>query len=100
MTFTDFFKDVDFLKSIVSIIIAREAKYLTDSLLNDIIMPVINRDVNNDGIDDIDVLKNYKIKVLGAEIKIGNFLITIIKHIIIISIIYLIYKIGLSSSKL
>ena len=92
MSFSDLFRDSEVQKTIISIIIARESNFLTNSLLNDIILPLINRDGNNDGVDDIAVLKKYKLNLFGAELRIGRFLITIIKHIIIISVVYLVYK--------
>ena len=92
MTFIDFLQEKHVLMTVIGLIMAREAKYLTDSFLDDIVMPVINRDGDCDGEEDIDTLKKYKLKLGGATINIGNFAITIIKNFIVLLIVYVLYS--------
>lgn len=92
MNFIDFLKEKEFMTTLIALIISRETSYITNSFIDDIIMPIINRDSDSNGVEDIDELKKLELKAYGANIKIGNFIITIIKDIIIMSIVYIFYN--------
>jgi large-conductance mechanosensitive channel len=57
------------------------------SFINDIILPVIDRDGNNDNEPDINKIANYTIKTNGITFKIGSFIVALIRFIILIFII-------------
>ena len=59
---------------------------LVFSLINDIILPIIDRDGNNDNDPDINKIKNITIKTNGITFKIGAFIVSLIRFIILIFI--------------
>jgi large-conductance mechanosensitive channel len=90
--FLNFINDKDITKMIISLVLAREVNFLTTSLVDDIIMPIINIDVDCDGDSDLNTLKNLKFEVMGAKVAVGNFLITTIKSAIILYVVFMVFK--------
>jgi large-conductance mechanosensitive channel len=62
---------------------------LVFSFINDIIMPVIDRDGNNDNMPDINRISNYTIKTNGITFKIGAFIVALIRFILLLFIIFI-----------
>lgn len=90
---------VNFLKknSVVSLalaaVISNQLNKLTESFVDDLIMPIVNIDFNNDGIKDVKNLQDKELHIFRAKVKIGNFLFLIIKFCIITYIIFLLSSI-------
>ncbi len=59
------------------------------SFINDIIMPIIDRDGNNDNEPDINRIANYTITTNGIKFKMGAFIIALIRFIILLFIIFI-----------
>lgn len=82
---SSFFKQNNLIPTVIITILST---FLTDffiSFLENIISPLI--DFNNDGVEDHKNLSSYTIKISGKTIKIGLFLVSLIKLIIIMLII-------------
>jgi large-conductance mechanosensitive channel len=82
---SSFFKQNNLIPTVIITILST---FLTDffiSFLENIISPLI--DFNNDGVEDHKNLSSYTIKINGKIIKIGLFLFSLIKLIIIMLII-------------
>ncbi len=60
------------------------------SFINDIILPIIDRDGDDDKEPDINKITNYTVKVHGITFKVGSFIVSIIRFVIIIIILFLI----------
>lgn len=60
------------------------------SFMNDIILPIIDRDGDDDKEPDINKITNYTVKYKGITFKVGSFIVNIIRFVIIIVILFLI----------
>tara|TARA_Y100000389_G_C17310358_1_gene437659 strand:- start:10 stop:345 length:336 start_codon:yes stop_codon:yes gene_type:complete len=86
--FLNFLKENDILAAIIVTVISTYVSKITQSFINDIIIPIIERDGDNDGKADIKKLQNYKLKCFGITFKIGSFLINLIKFSCVMLMIY------------
>ena len=57
---------------------------LVFSFINDIIMPIIDRDGNNDNLPDINKIADFKVKVNGITFKVGAFILALIRFILLL----------------
>ena len=74
-------------------VISTIAIELLYSIANDVIIPIIDSRVDNkDDENDLKAFRNYQVKFLGGKINLGSFLLTLIKVIFILVIIYLFVK--------
>lgn len=89
--FIKFLKENDILAAIIATVISTYVSRITESFINDIVMPIINRDGDNDNKPDIYKLKNYKINCFGFEIKLGNFLVNLIKFLLVLFLVFLVF---------
>ena len=72
---------------------------LVFSLINDIILPIIDRDGNNDNDPDINKIKNLTVKTNGITFKIGAFIVSLIRFMILIFILFIISLVILKINK-
>lgn len=91
--FVQFLKDNNILVTVVATIISSCVTELSESMVNDLILPIINRDSDGDGEADIKDLATYEYKVKGIKFKVGKFLMIAIKFMIILFATYQISKI-------
>ena len=70
-------------------IITERVSLLTESFINEIVMPLIDRDYNKDGKKDMLQLEKRKIRVFGAELGVGKVLKSLIYFFITTYILYL-----------
>lgn len=87
-----FFKNNNLISTIIATIVSTYVTELTQSFADDIIIPIINRDGNEDGEADIKTLETFKITIFGIKFKVGKFIITLIKVIFIFFIVFIINK--------
>ena len=69
------------------------------SLINDIILPIIDRDADNDNNPDINKLKHITIKTKGITFRIGSFVVALIRFVILLFILFFISMFILKSYK-
>ena len=62
---------------------------LVFSFINDIIMPIIDRDGDNNNEPDINRIANYTIKMGGITFRIGSFILALIRFSLLIFIIFI-----------
>jgi large-conductance mechanosensitive channel len=72
---------------------------LVFSFINDIIMPIIDRDGNNDNMPDINKIADYTIKTNGITFKIGAFIIALIRFILLLFIIFILSMVLINLKK-
>ena len=80
-------------------IISTFANQLLFSFINDIILPIVDRDGNSDNDPDINKLKNFTLKFYGVTFKIGEFIIALIRFVILLFILFIIGIILIKSNK-
>ncbi len=72
---------------------------LVFSFINDIIMPVIDRDGNDDNNPDINKIADYNIKVGGITFKIGAFIIALIRFVLVMFFLFIVCVILVKKQK-
>ncbi len=90
--FLSFLKNNNILSTIIATVMSTYITQLTTSFADDIVMPIIYRDGDGDGKADIKSLENTVMKVNGINIKIGKFLVVLLKVTIIFVTLFLCKK--------
>jgi len=90
--FIKFLKENDIMAAVIAALISSHVSDLTNSLMDNILLPFISSDTDKDGKPDINRLKKYKLKIGSITLNIGNFLVTFIKFTFVLFLIYLISK--------
>ncbi len=84
-------------------VLATFVNQLVLSFINDIIMPIIDRDGNNDNQPDINKIADYTLKAGGITFRIGAFILALIRFILLLFILFIlclvIVKLNNNSSK-
>ncbi|VVU94707.1 hypothetical protein CPAV1605_432 [seawater metagenome] len=91
--FYKFLNDNNVIATIVATMISQRISDLSNSFIDNLIIPVLDRDADGDGEADIKDLKKYKINFLGIKFRVGEFFIVLLKFMIILFIAYQINKI-------
>lgn len=84
------------IKYALAAIISDRINEITSGFVEHIVMPLINVDMNNNGIRDIDEiikLEDREIEIKGVRFKLGKVIFSIIKFIIVIFLIFIISNI-------
>ena len=71
-----------------SIVIATQITVIASSFIDNIIVPIFNRDMNKDGKPDIEEFENIILNIYGIKFKPGKLIIDIIKFVLIIYIVF------------
>ena len=87
-----FLKNNSILTTIIATVMSAQINELTNSIADDIILPIIYRDGDNDGKADIKKLENYKLSLYGIKFKVGKFCVVLIKVTVIFLVLFLIKK--------
>ena len=90
--FYTFLKENQIVATAIATIFSKVITDLSYSFIDNMLLPIINIDIDNDGKSDIDNFKNKIINVNGAKLKIGNFFIEIIKFTVILLILFFLSK--------
>lgn len=88
--FKEFLEQNKAFATAASIVIATQITILASSFTDNIIVPIFDRDTDGDGKKDIIQFENITFKMFGIKIKIGKFIIDIIKFLIIIYVVFII----------
>ena len=59
------------------------------SFINDIIMPIIDRDGNNDNKPDINKIADYTVKTGGITFRVGAFILALIRFVLLLFILFI-----------
>ncbi len=73
----------------IAAVLSDRINEITSEFVNLIIMPVINRDGDSDGVSDSKKLEDRTLTVFGIQFRIGKFIMVIIKFIVITYIIFM-----------
>tara|TARA_B100001248_G_scaffold259455_1_gene245519 strand:- start:147 stop:464 length:318 start_codon:yes stop_codon:yes gene_type:complete len=86
--FKKFLVENNIIVTVIATIVSSCVTELSESLVNDLILPILNRDSDGDGEADLKNLEEYVIFTNGIKFKLGKFILVIIKFIIILFIVY------------
>lgn len=91
--FLTFLHDNNIISVAIASILSDRINEITNSFIDHLIMPIINRDADQDGEKDISVIENINVKLLGMNFKPGKFFLAIIKFTIVTYFIFLLSSI-------
>lgn len=89
----DFVSENSLMSSVIGTIIALNANDMAKSLADDVIIPIFDRDLDDDGRPDVNIIKNFKVTITGVPVRMGEFLLKVLRLLIIIVIVFLVYMI-------
>ncbi len=87
------------LLGITIAVLAAFVNQLVISFINDIILPIIDRDGDDNNEPDINKIANYKVKVNGITFKIGAFILALIRFVLVLFFIFIVCYILLKTKK-
>lgn len=87
--FTELIMKNSVLFGITIAVMSTFVNQLVMSFINDIIMPIIDRDGNNDNQPDINRIANYTITTNGITFKIGAFIVALIRFVLLLFMIFI-----------
>lgn len=87
--FYDFLVSYNIIELGIAFIIGTQINILGSDFIDNIISPIIMRFIDT---DETKPLKDLTVNIYGANIQIGNFILSFLKFILFILIIYLIFK--------
>jgi large-conductance mechanosensitive channel len=88
--FINFISNNNLLATVLVTILSSNIIEIAQSFMENMIIPILNVDLNGDGIKDRKSIENYKIKIFGSEFKLGQFFISILKFTLMTYIVYII----------
>ena len=94
MNFLNFLQYNKVFPMAIASILSDRINELANTFVNGIIMPLINRDCDKDGVRDIKQLEDRYITLFNAKFMIGKLLVSILKFVIISYIVFIMTKIA------
>lgn len=91
--FLNFIGRNNIVRYALAAIISERISEITSGFVEHIVMPIINTDLNNNGIRDIDEIKKLEdreIEIRGIKFKLGKVVFSIIKFIVVVFLIFII----------
>jgi large-conductance mechanosensitive channel len=83
-----FIKDNHIIATAIATIFSKIITDLSYSFIDNILLPIINIDLDDDGKSDINNIKNKIINLYGISFKVGPFVIEIIKFVCILLMLF------------
>jgi len=90
--FSNFLKNNNIMATIIATVMSTYVTELTTSFADDIVLPIIYRDGDNDGKSDIKVIEKYTFKTNGITFRIGKFYVIFLKVFVVFIILFIIKK--------
>lgn len=88
--FMQFLSNNNVLATAIAAVLSDRISDLTNSVVDNIIMAIVNRDADNDGKADVKSLENKEIIIFNIRFKYGKVLMALIRFIIITYVIFVI----------
>lgn len=98
--FFEFLKQNNILTTAIAAVLSYRINDITNELFDGLVMPIINRDANKDGIPDVKKFEDYEIEVLAIKFKVGKMIMAVVKLLIILYIVYIVAVLMHASSNL
>lgn len=90
--FIDFIEDNNIFITIIATLLSSNINKMANSLVQNIVMPILDFDLNNDGKPDKKKLENIVISFKGINIRIGRFLVSLFEFCFMVYVLYIITK--------
>lgn len=98
--FFEFLKQNNILTTAIAAVLSYRINDITNELFDGLVMPIINRDANKDGIPDVKKFEDYEVEAFSVKFKVGKMIMAIVKLLIILYIIYIVAVLMNASSNL
>jgi len=73
----------------VATVISERVVELINTIIDGILMPIINRDMDGDGISDFKSFEEKEIHFFGMTFKVGKVITSIIKFVVVMYVMFL-----------
>jgi large-conductance mechanosensitive channel len=90
--YASYLTDGGIVTAAIATILSIRCNGLLESVIDNIFMPVIEHDSDNDGIEDIKSIEKKELNIFGAKIKYGKVIADVIKFLIITYILFTVAK--------
>ena len=90
--FMEFLKDNNILTMAIAAMLSEKIADLVNTLIDSLIMPLINMDIDKDGVNDAKKIESIVISINGIKFKIGTIIIALIKFTLVLYMIFTISK--------
>ena len=91
--FIKFLKENNVFSIAIASILSERINDLVNSLVNHLLIPIINRDKDNDGVRDIKSLEDKVIEINGMKFSIGQLMISLVKFVVITYLVFIVSKV-------
>lgn len=88
----NFFDKYDIIPTAIATIVSSKIDDLAHSFVDNLILPVLDRDADGDGEKDVKRLEEYTLKTKGINFKVGKFFVEIIKFILVLAVLFTLSK--------
>lgn len=92
INFINFLNDNRVFAIAIASILSEKMGEVITAFIDGIILPVLNRDVDGDGVEDVKQLEEKIVQVGGIKFQVGKVLITFIRFIIVTYIIFILAR--------
>lgn len=92
-SFINFLDKSNIFPTVAAAIISERINDFANVFVNDIIMQIIYRDANSDGVHDIAQIETKVIKIHGVEFRIGKLVVSLVKFILVTYVIFIVSRI-------
>lgn len=89
-----FLKENNILQVAIAAVLSDRINDVTNSFVDNLVMPIINRDANRDGIKDIKQFEEKQITILGVDFNVGKIVISTFKFLLVTYILFIISKLA------
>ena len=90
--FIKFLDDHNIIATSIAAVLSERINEVTNIFVEYMVMPIINRDADNDGVKDIKKLEDIQITIFNTKFKAGVVMLAFLKFVIITYIIFIIAK--------
>ena len=91
--FMKFLEENNILVTSIAAVLSYALRDLTNECINNIVIPIINKDYDNDGVKDLKKIEDTTFTVFGIKFGTGKVFISLIKFFIVLYITFLIVQI-------
>jgi len=93
VNFMDFLSANNVMAAAIAAVMSERINDMTDSFVDNILMPIINRDGDGDGESDIKCLEDKVVVIFGVKFRVGKVIVSFLKFLVITYFIFLISRI-------
>ena len=93
MRFINFLDKNNIAATAIAAVLSYRINDFTNVFFDELILPIINRDSNDDGNKDLKKFEEYEIVIFKMKFRVGLIMLAIFKFIIVSYIIFIIFRI-------